>query len=174
MGRLLMLVLAVALIGSACGAAVPDVDDESLKADSGPDPVPRGYRDLTIPAGTMVPMTLTRALSSDANAIGDRVTAELTRPLSVDGFEVLSAGTRLEGHVTQIIEDASIGTRARIVFRFTRLQTRGQEYDVTIAPLSHPLENARDEAAIRAVRILPGADVTSALTAPLTLRIHVG
>ena len=170
---LLILTLAVALTGSACSSAASDSDDGPIKTESDADPAPDGYRDLTIPAGTLVPMSLTRSLSSDANATGDRVTAELTRALSVDGYEVLTAGTRLEGQVTKVVDEGPVGVRPMIVFRFTRLQTRGQEYAVQIAPLSHP-PAARGAAAISAVRLLPGADVTSPLTAPLTVRLHVG
>lgn len=174
MRRLLTLVLTVALTGSACGTTVSDAADTPLKAGNDTDPVPSGYRDLTIPVGTLVPMTLTRSLSSDANATGDRVTAELTQTLSVDGHEVLTAGTRLEGHITEVLDGDLADARALIVFRFTQLQTRGQEYAVQIAPVSHPSLSPAVGAASGAVRLLPGADVTSKLTAPLTVRIHVG
>ena len=170
---LLTLLLAGALTASACGTAVSGGDAGPLKTESS-DPAPDGYRDLTIPAGTLFPMSLTRPLSSDANGTGDRVTAELVRALSVDGYEVLTAGTRLEGRVTEVVDEGLVGVRPKITFRFTRLQTRGQEYEVQIAPLSHPPSAATGVAAISAVRLLPGADVTSPSTAPLTIRIHVG
>jgi hypothetical protein len=174
LGPLRILILSIALTGSACGAQISDGDDGPIKTGGDAVPAPDGYRDLTIPAGTLVPMSLTRSLSSDANGTGDRVTAELTHALSVDGYEVLTAGTRLEGLVTEVIDEGPAGVRPMIAFRFTRLQTHGQEYDVQIAPLSHPPPAASGVPATKAVRLLPGADVTSPLTAPLTVRIHVG
>lgn len=174
MARLLSLAVAAALSASGCGEAVSDARDTTFMAESTADAVPKGARDVTIPAGTMLPMTLTRSLSSDANVTGDRVTAELTRALSIDGHEVLARGTRLEGRVTAVL-DRHAGERGpMITFHFTRLQTRGQQHDVRTVPLSHPPPATTGDAPTRAVRLLPGADVSSELTAPLTVRIPLG
>lgn len=55
------------------------------------------YRDVTIPAGTTLPLALTSAVASDTSAVEDAVTAELTRPIVIEGLEGLPAGARLAG-----------------------------------------------------------------------------
>ena len=229
MKRLLILTLGAALAGSACGTAASDATDTSLSVENGAAagaaakpavakaaaPVQPVYRDVTIPSGTTLPLALTSSMASDTSAVEDPVTADLTRAVSIDGRDVLPAGTRLEGIVTEVDDSGRVKGRAMIAFRFTSLQTGGEQYDVQTAALSHiaPATKGEDATKIgvgagagaviggllggkdgaakgaavgggagtgvvlatkgKEMRLAPGADVTSQLTAPLTVRIRV-
>jgi hypothetical protein len=92
---------------------------------------------VTIPAGTALPLALTSSIASDTSAVEDAVTAELTSPITIDGRDVLPAGTRLTGVVTAVEESDRVKGRAMIAFRFTSLRHGDTRYDLETAPLSH-------------------------------------
>ncbi len=54
---------------------------------------------LTVPAGTVLTVRINEFLSSDKNQIGDHFTAELERPVVVNGWVVARRGQTLEGQV---------------------------------------------------------------------------
>ena len=60
----------------------------------------RGVREVTLPSGTLLPLTLDTSVASDTSRIESPVHAHLRRAVIVDGVEVLPAGTRLSGFVT--------------------------------------------------------------------------
>ena len=229
MRQLLILTLGAALTASACGTSASDATDTSLPAESGataasapkpavattPAPARPVYRYVMLPAGTTLPMSLTSSMASDTSAVEDAVTAELTRAVSIDGREVLPAGTKLAGNVTELDNSGRVKGRAMIAFRFTSLQTGGEQYDIQTAALSHvaPATKGEDATKIgvgagagaviggllgggdgaakgaaigggagtgvvlatkgKEVRLAPGADVTTQLSAPLTVRVRV-
>jgi hypothetical protein len=228
MTRLLILMLGVVLSGGACGTTASDAADSHLPservanvpservASASATQARPGYREMTIPAGTTLPLALTSALASDTSVVEDAVTAELTSPITIDGRDVLPAGARLTGVVTQVDDSDRVKGRAMIAFRFTSLRTGDQRYDLQAAPLSRraPATKGEDATKIgigagagaviggllggkdgaakgaavgagagtgvvlatkgREVRLGPGADVTTQLTAPLTVRIGRG
>ncbi|OFW03792.1 MAG: hypothetical protein A3I61_16200 [Acidobacteria bacterium RIFCSPLOWO2_02_FULL_68_18] len=174
MNRFLMLALGAALAASACGTTASDATDAPLNSGSGvaaeapaPGPaarapapprtaaeaaVPAGpvYREVTIPAGTTLPLALTSAIGSDTSAVEDAVTAELARPVMIDGREVLPAGARLAGTVTEVDGSGRVKGRAMIAFRFTSLRTGDEQYELQAAPLTHvaPATKGEDAAKI--------------------------
>lgn len=88
------------------------------------DPAPR-YRDVTLPTGTVLPLTLRTAVGSDTSNVEDAVRATLRRDVSVNGVEVLPAGTAVTGHVTNADRAARVKGRATVAFRFTRMDVPG-------------------------------------------------
>ena len=170
--------------------------------------------EVTIPAGTTLPLSLTSSIASDTSVVEDSVTAELTRAIEINGREVLPAGTRLSGNVTEVDDSGRVKGRAMIAFRFTSLSMNGDRYDVRANASSHlaPATKGEDATKIgigagagaiiggllggkdgaakgavvgggagtgvvlatkgKEVRLGPGADVTTQLTAPLTVRVR--
>jgi hypothetical protein len=233
MKRLLILALGAALAGGACGTAASDATDTPLRVENGAAagaaakpaekpavahaaaPARPVYRDLTLPSGTTLPLSLTSSMASDTSAVEDAVTAQLTRAVAIDGRDVLPAGARFEGIVTEVNDSGRVKGRAMIAFRFTSLRTGGEQYDVQTAALSHVAEATKGEDATKIgigagagaviggllggkggaakgavigggagtgvvlatkgkeMRLAPGADVTSQLAAPLTVRVRV-
>lgn len=229
MKRLLILALGAAITTAACGTTATDATDAPLASENGAaagstaqttvadtagaaGPV---YRDVTLPAGTTLPLSLTSSVGSDTSAVEDAVTAELTRAITVNGRDVLPAGARFAGHVTEVDDSGRVKGRAMIAFRFTSLRTGNEQYDVQSSPLSHlaPATKGEDATKIgvgagagaivggilgggdgaakgaaigggagtgvvlatkgREMRLGPGADVSTQLTAPLTVRVRV-
>jgi len=229
MKPLLILALGAAIATGACGTTASDATDSPLASGNGPaagtaaqpavantvgaaGPV---YRDVTIPAGTMLPLSLTSSVASDTSAIEDAVSAELTRAITIGGRDVLPAGATLGGHVTEVDGSGRVKGRAMIAFRFTSLRSGGEEYDIQSSPLSHVAPATKGEDATKIgvgagagaviggilgggdgaakgaaigggagtgvvlatkgqeMRLAPGADVSTQLTAPLTVRVRV-
>ena len=83
------------------------------------------HHEVTLPAGTSLPIDLRTTVASDTSHVEDRVTAALRQPVAVRGVEVLPTGTRLLGHVTAADRSARIKGRARVGFRFTSLDLPG-------------------------------------------------
>ena len=88
----------------------------------------RGMHEVTLPTGTVLPLTLDTAVASDTSRIEDAVRAHLRRPLIVDGRQILPAGTRVSGIVTEADRSARVKGRARLAFRFTSLSHDGERY----------------------------------------------
>ena len=90
------------------------------------------YREVTIATGTVLPVELQSAVASDTSNVEDSVRATLRRAIVIDGVQVLPAGTAVLGHVTAAERSARVKGRARIAFRFTRLDPPGDAEMVTI------------------------------------------
>ena len=58
------------------------------------------YRNVTLPAGTVLPVDLETAVGSDTSRSSSRCQDVCATRSSVGGAEVLPAGTALSGHVT--------------------------------------------------------------------------
>jgi hypothetical protein len=115
---------AVATSGEAGpGPSAPAAD---LERTADPAPAPPRYREVTLPTGTVLPMTLRTSVGSDTSNIEDQVRATLRSDVSVNGVEVLPSGTAVIGHVTNAERSARVKGRATVAFRFTRMDLPGE------------------------------------------------
>ena len=96
-----------------------------------PTPEPR-MREVTIPAGTTLPLTLRTTVASDKSSVEDPVRATLRRVVTIDGVTALPEGTVLVGHVTDAARSAKVKGRARVAFRFTRADLPGEGGQVAL------------------------------------------
>ena len=84
------------------------------------------YREVTLPAGTVLPVDLQTAVGSDISRVEQPVHGSLRRAVLVRGVEVLPAGTAISGHVTAARRPGKVKGRALIAMRFTDLDTPGE------------------------------------------------
>jgi len=110
----------------------------------------RVVRDVTLPAGTVLPLTLDSYVASDTSHIESPVRAHLRRAVLVDGVEVLPAGTAISGFVTQAQQSARVKGRARVAFRFTSMAVDDDHYRVETSSVVRqaPATKKRDAATI--------------------------
>ena len=233
MSKLLCVILSGSMLATACGTtaadsdaipadaaingAAPAADDQSRRAPARPaaaKPALPRFREVTIPSGTTLNLTLTSAVASDTSQVEDAVSAEFSQAVTIDGRNVVPAGSTVDGNVTLADDSGRVKGRAEIAFRFNTLTTGGDRYDIQTAAVSRMapatkgedatkigigagagaiiggLLGGKDGAAKGAVvgggagtgvvlatkgkemRLAPGADVTTTLTAPLTVRIR--
>lgn len=117
-------------------------------APSGP-PVP-AFREVTIPAGTVLAVRLNTSVASDTSRPEQRIDGTLTRDVRVGGLEALGAGAALRGIVTNARRSARVKGRASVGFRFTQLTDAGQTYAISTRTITReaPGTKKRDAATI--------------------------
>ena len=76
---------------------------------------------LSIPAGTKVPLALKHAISTKSSREGDAVYAETTFPLVVNGRVLIPAGTYVQGRISHIQRGGRVKGRAEVLMHFTTL-----------------------------------------------------
>ena len=145
-----------ATVPEAAGRPVPAAGPAAA-APRDADPAPTAAaapvsREVTLPAGTVLPVELTSSVASDTSRAEDEVRGTLRRPVSVDGVQVLPAGTTVLGHVTDATRSARVKGRATVAFRFNRLDLPGEgaRYDIRTATVSRvaPATKKQDAAKI--------------------------
>lgn len=88
-------------------------------------------REVTIPAGTQLPVALDTSVGSDISRTEQAVTAHLTRPLVLHGETVLPAGSRVNGVVTDATQSGRVKGRAHVALRFDSLTPTGPGVEST-------------------------------------------
>ena len=114
---------AVATTGAP--AAGPDADRASPRPAEKPIERLPEYREVTVPAGTILPLELTTAVSSETSNVEDAVRATLRTAVNAEGVQALPPGTEVLGHVTSAQRSAKVKGRASIAFRFTQIDLPG-------------------------------------------------
>jgi hypothetical protein len=96
-------------------------------------PAPQ-FRDLVIPAGTSLSVTVLSNLGSTTSNVEDPVKGALAAPVVVSGTTALPPNTEITGFVTDVKKSGRVKGKASLAFRFDRMMVRGE---------AHPLQTAR-------------------------------
>jgi hypothetical protein len=99
----------------AAGAAAPAVPAVSTDT-----------REITLPAGTVLPVRLQSEVNSDTSRVEQPVRGTLRRAVVSRGVEVLPAGTVVLGHVTSAQHSGRVKGRASVAFRFSHIEVPGE------------------------------------------------
>ena len=94
-----------------------------------PDPPPSAG--VVIPRGTLLRVRVDEALSTRRNYRGDRFTATLMEPVTVEGENVLPSGTRLTGHVLVSRPSGRLKGRALLELELDSFERDGHRYAIT-------------------------------------------
>jgi hypothetical protein len=96
------------------------------------EPPPPPAREVTIQAGTLLPVRLIETISSDRNHPGDTFTASLDAPLVVDGFVIAEKGSRAEGRIVESQQAGRVKGLASVALELTKLSTSdGQRVQIS-------------------------------------------
>ena len=96
----------------------PVVDDAAVATASADD-----VRELTLPAGTVLPLTLDSYVASDTSRVEDSVRAHVRRAIVVNGRTIVPAGSTLIGNITSVERPGRVKGRGYVAFRFSQLTT---------------------------------------------------
>ena len=107
------------------------------------------YREFTLPVGTTLPLELKSTIASDASEVEDTVRATLRNAVTVDGLEVLPAGTEVAGHVTEAERAGRVKGRARLAFQFTSFRYDGERMSLRTDPIVQEAEATKGEDATK-------------------------
>jgi hypothetical protein len=105
------------------------------------------YKEITIPPDTTLEATLDTTVASDSSRVEDRVEAAVTKPVVIEGLEVVPAGSRLTGVVTQAQEAGRVKGRARIALRFDTLMLaeRSERLEIETRPIAYEAPSTKKE-----------------------------
>jgi hypothetical protein len=110
------------------------------------------YREVTLPAGTVLPIDLDTTVGSDISRVEQRVDGRLRAPVTSNGVQVLPAGTAVSGHVTAARRPGKVKGRGLIALRFTRIDTPGEGTTrMSSAPISRMAEATKEQDALKIV-----------------------
>jgi len=95
---------------------------------------------VSVPAGTVLHLTLDRELGTRENQQGDAFTATVASPVSAEGRVAIPQGATVHGEVTAVQKSGGAGQTAVLKVDFKDLQADGRTY-----PLQATLTKANPE-----------------------------
>ena len=88
------------------------------------------FREVVVPQGTELTVSLETAASSETSQVGDRVEARLIEAERVDGVEVLPVGSVIHGTVTEATSAGKVKGRAKLGLQFDSMVARDNRYPI--------------------------------------------
>jgi hypothetical protein len=122
---------------------------ESNRVAESPAPRAPEYREVTIAAGTALPLEMTSTISSASAEVEAPVSAKLRNAITVDGETAIPAGTILRGNVTDVERSGRVSGRAHLSFAFNEASIRGDREDLKTNPLTFEAEATKGEDATK-------------------------
>lgn len=121
------------------------------------DPGPQ-YRDMTVPGGSTMAVTLNQELSTRTSQVGDLFTTTVASPVMVDGQVAIPAGSQIRGRVTAVQKSGKPGEAAVLKVAFDEVTVDGDTYPValTVAEAT-PTSKSRSSTGEKAGKIGIGA-----------------
>ena len=109
---------------------------------------PNIVREMTIPAGTELPIVLDTSVGSKTSRVEEPVRAHLSRAVSIDGQPVLPEGSVVSGVVTDATPAGKVKGRAHLAVRFDAITPRGgdERYRIETAAIGRtaPADTKKD------------------------------
>jgi len=118
------------------------------------------YREVRIPAGTILHVTLDTPVGSDTSRIEQSVRGTLRSAVVVRGVEVLPAGTPVLGHVTAARRPGRVKGRGYVAMRFTSVDTPGEgTTKIATAAVGHLAPATKEQDALKIIAPAAGGAV---------------
>jgi hypothetical protein len=124
-------------------------------ATSGADAAPAaraeaGSHEVTIPAGTHLPIVLDTSVGSSTSRVEEPVHAHLARNVVVHGQTVLAEGSGVSGVVTDATRSGKVKGRAHVAVRFDTLTPRGvnERYNIRTAAVGRTAPGTKKKDAL--------------------------
>ena len=132
---------------SAPPASAPPASAPPERAEAPPAPKPAAppapqFRDVTIPAGTKLSVTVLSTLASNTSKVEDPVRGSLAEAVVVSGQTVLPKGAELSGSVTDVKQSGRVKGKAVLAFHFDRLSARKETHRIQTAPVTIEAEGS--------------------------------
>ena len=114
-----------AVIGVSAEAAPPPSEAER-----------HAVPEVTLPAGTVLRVRVSRGFGSDISSVEDPVQGTLVGPVLLGGTEALPTGSTLTGYVSSAVRPGRVKGRGRVSVRFTELRRSGggEHYGIRTRP----------------------------------------
>jgi hypothetical protein len=76
---------------------------------------------VSVPAGTVISLALDTGINSKTAQVGDTFTATVVEPIEIDGRDVIPAGSKIEGKVTEAVAAKRGAGKAKLAMSFDTL-----------------------------------------------------
>lgn len=116
--------------------AVPESKSPDAAAPKPDAPKAPEFREVTIPAGQTISVTLTTSLASDTSKVEDPVRGKVAKAIVISGVTAVPAGSEASGSVTEAMQSGRVKGRASIAFRFARLVVREETHQIRTARIT--------------------------------------
>jgi len=103
------------------------------------------FKEVTIPSGTAMQVTLETTVASDTSKPEDAVRGKLARAVSVDGLTAVPSGSEIFGTVTEANASGKVKGLASVAFTFNRLAVRNEKLDIRTARISRQAQSTKKE-----------------------------
>ncbi len=123
-GFVTVLLISGMALGQTADTQKPDSAGANSTPTAAPSPAPGPASDpnqLTIPAGTQIPLLLKQAISTKNAREGDAVYAETAFPYVMDDRIVVPAGSYVQGKISHVERGGRLKGRAEILIHFTSM-----------------------------------------------------
>ncbi len=122
-------------------------------------------REVTIPAGTHLPVVLDTSVGSDTSRLEEPVHAHVARAIVVHGQTVLPSGSRVSGVVTDATRSARVKGRAHVAVRFDTLTPRDgdEHYRIRTTPVGRTAVGTKQKDALEIAGPAAGGALIGAL-----------
>jgi hypothetical protein len=107
------------------------------------------FREVTIPSGTRLSLTLSTAVASDTSKVEDPVRARLAKPIVIEGVNALPKDAELAGSVLEAERSGRVKGLATIAFRFQRLTAWEETHDIQTTRISRQAKSTKKEDATK-------------------------
>ncbi len=91
---------------------------------------------VIVPEGTMIPVTLDQALSSEDSNSGDGFDASVSAPVVVGGKTIIPQGARARGVVVEAQSSGRLKTPGRLELTLTSIEVDGSRYGIDTSDAS--------------------------------------
>jgi hypothetical protein len=118
-----LIVAGVLITGLVAAASYTPI--EARRTALAPGAAAAEWREITIPAGTSVPVVLDTAVGSDISRVEQAVHAHLARGIVVHGVTAIPSGSAVSGVVTSARRPGKVKGRGYIAMRFNAVTPRG-------------------------------------------------
>ncbi len=107
-----------------------------------PAPPKREPRQVTVPAGTLIPVRLRDALSTERQSVHDPFFATLDAPLIVEGLVIAERGALVRGRIVEAAASGRVKGRAALALQLDELTTSdGQKVEIRTDSSRHEAES---------------------------------
>ena len=98
-----------------------------------PPPAPVAHN-ITLPAGTAIPVRITQTLDSASTQTGDKFTGAVASDIIEDGMVVLPQGTEVTGHVDAVQDAAHYKGSSLLTISLSAINHKGEHIEVSTEP----------------------------------------
>ncbi len=101
-----------------------------------PPPPPPAFRNITVQAGTTIPIRITQTLDSATTQQGETFSGTIAADIITDGLVVIRQGTPVTGRVVAVQEAAHYKGSSLLTVELTSIARQGERLTVTTDPYS--------------------------------------